>query len=153
MILTSHLPWLLHLLLLTEVGCAPDNDSSDRAVGANIEGSENLSATTVQHIASSGSRDSRAPDEGQWEAPRSADSHSVKHERLSISMASNATDDEEKVILYDRTAMSCSPVPWKSLFCLPLLCVACNAFWMQAAYLGLVHACQGPHTGISVPEV
>ncbi len=125
MVLASHLPWLLHLLLLTEAGCAPQNNSSDRAVGVDKEGSENLSATTVQHIASSGSRDSRAPDNGRLELPRSADSHSVQHERLSISMASNAMGEDDKVLLQDKIISLCIQAAWGYTFCLPVLCAAC----------------------------
>ena len=98
MILKSHLPWLLHLLLLTDVGCTTDEETSGRAAGANHEGSENLSATTVQHIASSENGDGGLARQGQWEAPGSADSHSVKHEGHSISMASNHTNDADQVI-------------------------------------------------------
>ncbi len=150
MVLTSHLPWILHLLLLTDVGRTPDDSSSDRAVGVNNEGSENLSATTVQHIASSGSRGSGAPGEDQWEAPRSADSHSVKHERLSISMASNATGDDDKVIVHDKTATSSHSSTMGSGY-LPRsgLC----SMQHFAAYLRLVHVCRGLPTGKSVPEV
>ena len=52
--LASHLPWLLHLLLLTGVGSASmaAEASSARAAEASHEASENLSATTVQQSAS-----------------------------------------------------------------------------------------------------
>lgn len=103
-VLAGHLPWLLHLLLLTDVGCVPDDNLLDRVAGVNNEGSENVSAATVQHVASSGSRDSRAPEEGQWEVLRSVDSHSAEHERLSTFMASNAMGEEDKVNLL--------PVSW-----------------------------------------
>ena len=97
MVLASHLPWLLHLLLLTDVGCMPDEEVSDRSPGGRNEASENLSATTVQHIASSGSRD--GAEQSQWGRPRSADSHSLKQEGLSISLASTHASDPDKVKL------------------------------------------------------
>ena len=54
--LASHLPWLLHLLLLTGVGSTSMSveASSARTAEASHEASENLSATTVQQSASPG---------------------------------------------------------------------------------------------------
>ena len=96
MVLASHLPWLLHLLLLTDVGRVPDEGMLNRSPRGNNEASENLSASTVQHFASSGSRD--GAEQRQWERPRSADSHNLKHEGFSISMASTHTIDPDKVM-------------------------------------------------------
>ena len=153
-VLASHLPWLLHLLLLTEAGCVPGAASSDKAAGVDNEGSENLSATTVQHVASSGSRDSRAPDEREWEVPRSADSHSVQHERLSISMASNTTGEDDKVKLQDETAISLQPTTMEGSYIHPLLCAACSAFRLhRGCILWAVYACQGFCNGQYIPEV
>ena len=159
MVLASHLPWLLHLLLLTDVGCMPDDKLSDRVAVVNNEGSENLSATTVQHIASSGSRDSRAPEEGQWEVPRSADSHSVEHGRLSTSMASNATAEEDEVIPHSELGSLSQPSTMDLLS--HVLCSVLHLLPFPRSHtveasaipVGLVQMRQGPHTGRLVSEV
>lgn len=96
-VLASHLPWLLHLLLLTHVGCANAEESSARTTGVHHEASENLSATTVQHFASPGSRWAGAAGEAQRSSPQAAESHSERHESHSISMASNHVNSAEKV--------------------------------------------------------
>ena len=86
--LASHLPWLLHLLLLTGVGSASmaAEASSARTAEASHEDSENLSATTVQQSASPGTAADHGarPQQGLLEP-----SLSGKHDSNSTSLASS----------------------------------------------------------------
>lgn len=82
--LAAHLPWLLHLLLLTEAGAAPASaeETSGRSAEVVHEASENLSATTVHLVASS--QPSRL----------ASDHQSRKQEDHSTSVASSHVSDE-----------------------------------------------------------
>ena len=107
-VLASHLPWLLHLLLLTHVGCANAEESSARTTGARHEASENLSATTVQYFASPGSRWAGTAGQAQRSSPQAAESHSERHESHSISMASNHVSSAEKVRQFSGMPRQCN---------------------------------------------
>ena len=93
--LASHLPWLLHLLLLTNVGAAPLEDTSARSAEAFHGASENLSATTVQHVASSGVAGGQALKHVQNPSREGVDS--LSQGGHSLSMASSRVSDSTKV--------------------------------------------------------
>ena len=95
LVLASHLPWLLHLLLLTNVGAAPEEDTSARSAEAFNEASENLSATTVQRVASSGMAGGQPLKGMQSQSPRGLES--LSQGGHSLSMASSHVSDSTKV--------------------------------------------------------
>jgi hypothetical protein len=96
LVLASHLPWLLHLLLLTDVGFAPvAEESSTRSAAAFHEASENMSATTVQHVASPGTEGVRDLNRTQSQSPRGLES--LSQGSHSLSMASSYVSDSTKV--------------------------------------------------------
>ena len=94
--LAGHLPWLLHLLLLTGVGSASLSvgASSARAAEASHEASENLSAATVQQSASPGSA---AGDGVRLPQGLSGRSLSGKHDSNCTSLASSQLSNRFQV--------------------------------------------------------
>ena len=94
--LASHLPWLLHLLLLTGVGSASmaAEASSARTAEASNEASENLSATTVQQSGSPGAAAGPAARPPQGLSGRSL---SGKHDSNCTSLASSQLSNRVQV--------------------------------------------------------
>ena len=94
--LASHLPWLLHLLLLTGVGSASmaAEASSARTAEASHEASENLSATTVQQSASPGAAADTGTRPPQGLSGRSL---SGKHDSNCTSLGSSQLSNRSQV--------------------------------------------------------